>query len=197
LNTIKFILEVIQNDIIVGFALYSILFFISLFFISNKSKIKEFDKHACKVVVYLGLIYLLLSIFGEIYYYFTTTEIKKLQFENIIFGKYWYEYLMNLLLPILLLQLLRVNLFNSFLVFRLIISFVFALTISKIAIFIAAYNSYMSFGETTSVYEYFSNFSIELSVFEIIYNLLFKILFFIIIVLLFAFLGKIIRSKMK
>jgi len=192
LSTIKLLLEIIRTDIVIGFALYSILYFSSLLFISDKTKIKKFDNDACKIIVYIGVFYLFITVFGNVLYYFTTTKEKQEQFINVAFGLYWYAYFIELLFPIVLIQLLRIHFIKRFLIFRIIISLIFAITVQKILIIISAYNSHRLF---TSNYPNFSSFLPNISIFEVIYNLLFKVLLFMITVFIFNYLKQFITKR--
>ena len=192
MSTIKLLLEIIRTDIVIGFALYSILYFSSLLFISDKTKIKKFDNDACKIIVYIGVFYLFITVFGNVLYYFTTTKEKQEQFINVAFGLYWYAYFIELLFPIVLIQLLRIHFIKRFLIFRIIISLIFAITVQKILIIISAYNSHRLF---TSNYPNFSSFLPNISIFEVIYNLLFKVLLFMITVFIFNYLKQFITKR--
>lgn len=177
-DTFTFITDIIRLDIIIGFGLYSILFFIIKLFIEKKEFIIQFDENACKIAIYSGIIFAILWLIGMYSYYFSLTdELEKTSYVQRLTGKYWFGYWLQPLFWILLTQLLRIRLLRKNLIFRIIMSLLFVITFERFIIIVTSFHrDYLP-----------SSWSMNLSITEIIGGLTSKILIFIVLVSIFHF----------
>ena len=169
-ETFKFITDFIRIDIIIGFGLYSILFFAIRLFVNNKELINLFDKSACKVAIYSGVLFAILWLIGMYSYYFNITdELEKTSYLQRLIGKYWFGYWLQPLFWILLTQLLRIKFLRKNLIFRILMSLLFVITFERFVIIIASFHrDYLP-----------SSWTLNLSMIEIIGGLTSKVFIFI------------------
>ncbi|HCQ13343.1 hypothetical protein, partial [Flavobacterium sp.] len=57
ITILDFLLEFIRVDLMIGFGCYSIVLIILKLFSYKKEFLKEFDTYACKIIIYLGILY--------------------------------------------------------------------------------------------------------------------------------------------
>lgn len=133
-------MEVIRVDLIIGFGLYSILLFIFRMFLSEKERINEFDKVACRTVVYLGLVYAAIwLILIPIDYYEISGQTERTDFLNRRFrGPYAFAFWVQPLFWIALTQLLRFRAMRRLLAYRILMSLLFIFTFERLVIMIAS-----------------------------------------------------------
>lgn len=134
-----FILDFIRIDLIIGFGWYSILFFVLRLFNYKKEFLTEFDKHACKTAVLLGILFALVWLIAVIFNYFLVLETdEKAQFIHRITGPYSFGYWFQPLFWLILTQLLRIRFVNRFLLFRILIVIPFILTFERFVIIVTS-----------------------------------------------------------
>jgi hypothetical protein len=182
LEVIKFLTDFIRIDILVAFGLYSILFFIVRQFLNKKDSINEFDRNACKIVIYSGIAFAILWIAGNFLFYFQVAdEFEKQTIVQNLTGKYWSGYLIQPLFWIILTQLFRIKFIRKFLIFRLIISLSFVITFERLVILATSINR-GNLSNSPSI-----GFDLGLNSLEVIVGLMLKLLIFTLIVSVFHF----------
>lgn len=104
-----FLTHLIRIDILFSFGYYSVLFFILKISLKKKERLLEFDKYACKLVVYIGIIYFALWFFNVVFYYFNdANENEKIEFIQRLTGKYSFGIWGQPVFWLALTQLLRI-----------------------------------------------------------------------------------------
>ena len=186
----KLLLNIFRYDIIIGFILYSIVYFIIIHFIKDKTLLKHFDKNACNFIIYGSFIYTLVLIITSIIHYINIDVItEKDMYRNIYFGKYWYATLIEIISPLLIIQTLRFKIINKYLLTRITISLIYTITFEKISILIATYNSRSAWNmfRNTNSHSIFDKMIFP-STIEIIFSIIIRILIFAFIVQTYIFL---------
>lgn len=135
-------MEIIRVDLIIGFGLYSILLFIFRMFLSEKERINEFDKVACRTVVYLGLAYAAIwLILIPIDYYGITDQTERTDFLYRRFrGPYAFAFWIQPLFWIALTQLLRFRVMRKSLAYRILMSLLFIFTFERFVILTTSFH---------------------------------------------------------
>lgn len=142
ITILDFLLEFIRVDLIIGFGWYSIVFFTLILFSFNKEFLKEFDKYACRTIVYLGILYGIIWFLASILNYFIEMdEEQKAQFIRRLTGKYSFGLWFQPLFWLSLTQLLRFEFVRKYLLLRLMICIFFILTFER---FVIIYTSFQS-----------------------------------------------------
>ena len=119
-----FILDFIRVDLIIGFGWYSILFFIFRLFKYQKELLTEFDKNACKTLIFLGILFAIIWLTLVTFTYFgIMNEEEKTQFIRRLTGQYSFGYWLQPLFWLILTQLVRLHFVRRFLIFRLLNTF--------------------------------------------------------------------------
>lgn len=138
---LDFILDFIRIDLIIGFGWYSILFFILRGFKHQKEYLTEFDKIACKTVVFLGILFIIVWLALVAFNYFgIMTEEEKTMFIQRLTGPYGFWFLSQPLFWLILTQLLRIRWVRRFLLFRLLIVIPFILTFERFVIIVTSFH---------------------------------------------------------
>jgi len=191
LETLDYISSVIRLDLLIGFGLYSIIFFLVRLFYSKKVRLNNFDYSATRITIYLGVIFCIFWALGCIIYYFQVDDqTEKLRYTERMFGKYWFGFWLQPIIWILLTQLLRINFLRKNLLFRIIISLSFVLTLERITIILTSlHRDYLPSSWTM----YSGNWNFGLGPFDVFLGLFFKIFLFVLITSMYHF-GK---SKVK
>lgn len=176
-----FTLHFIRIDILFSFGYYSVLYFILKIFLKNKERLLEFDKHACKLVIYIGTIYFFLWLFDVFIYYFTyANENEKNEFIQRLTGKYSFGIWAQPVFWLILTQLLRVKIFRESFLFRIFLSLSFLITFERFVIIVTSlHRDYLP-----------SSWYYGFSWFELLLTFPLRILEFIVIVLIYKFLLK-------
>ena len=134
-----FILDFIRVDLIIGFGWYSILFFIFRLFKYQKELLTEFDKNACKTLIFLGILFALIWITLVTFTYFgIMNEEEKTQFIRRLTGQYSFGYWLQPLFWLIITQLVRLHFVRRFLIFRLLICVSFVLTFERFVIIVTS-----------------------------------------------------------
>ncbi len=174
----ELIITFIRVDLLIGFGFYSILFFIFKLFSAKKEFIIKFDLSACQTVIYIGIIYAVLWLFGMLIFYFQIEDgIEKTDYLQRLTGKYWFGYWLQPLFWILLTQLLRINFLRKSLTYRILMSLFFVFSFEQIDVIIISFNR----GHLSS------SWPMNLSLFEMLIGLTTKTLVFILIVSVYYF----------
>lgn len=194
IDDLNFILAIINYDIVIGFLYYSIVFFIVFPFFKNKSNLKYFDNYTCKVVIYSSIIYAILLILKLILqFYQLETGLEKQNYINSFFSN-WYAFLLEITIPLFFIQLLRFKQIKRYLFFRTLIVLVFTFSIEKVAVFIAAYNSYSAWNDFGFIKQsIFESYNAPVS--AIIISILLRVITFVFFILIFVFFEKQFKKK--
>jgi hypothetical protein len=135
LDFFDFLLDFIRIDILFSFGYYSLIFFILKWISFKKEYILDFDNFACKLVVYLGILFTIVWILSIFYYYFViANEVELKSFADRLTGTYSFGIWLQPLFWLILTQLLRINFFKNSFIFRIVISFSFVITFERFAI---------------------------------------------------------------
>ena len=190
ITILDFLLEFIRVDLIIGFGWYSIVFFTLILFSFNKEFLKEFDKYACRTIVYLGILYGIIWFLASILNYFIEMgEEQKAQFIRRLTGKYSFGLWFQPLFWLSLTQLLRFEFVRKYLLLRLMICIFFILTFER---FVIIYTSFQSDYLPSSWTLY--NYGFGVTWWRIILSALIKMIVFTLIVFVCKYL---INSKIK
>lgn len=139
LDFLDLILDFMRIDLIIGFGWYSILFFIFRLFKYKKEFLAEFDKNACKTVVFLGIGFGVIWLLAVTLAYFTVmTQEEKTQFLQRLTGEYSFGIWFQPLFWVVLTQLLRFRFVRRFLLFRILIAIPFILTFERFVIIVTS-----------------------------------------------------------
>lgn len=173
IETIRTLTELLRVDIIIGFGLYSIVFFLFRKFLDKKDFLNDFDHTAVRFTIFAGIVYGILWLIGLILSYNQIdNELDKIAFNQRLIGPYWFGYWLQPLFCILLTQLLWIKSLRKSLIFRIILSLLFLLSFERIVIIITSFHrDYLP-----------SSWSLNLSLGEIIFGLTIKTVIFILIV---------------
>ena len=190
ITILDFLLEFIRVDLIIGFGWYSIVFFTLILFSFNKEFLKEFDKYACRTIVYLGILYGIIWFLASILNYFIEMdEEQKAQFIRRLTGKYSFGLWFQPLFWLSLTQLLRFEFVRKYLLLRLMICIFFILTFER---FVIIYTSFQSDYLPSSWTLY--NYGFGVTWWRIILSALIKMIVFTLIVFVCKYLK---NSKIK
>lgn len=120
---------------LLGFGVYSIFYFILKNIFKESKALAEFDKSAIRVVLYVGIIWFAVWLFG-LYSYYSNLELEpeQLEYLNYITGKYAFPFSFQPLFWLSLTQLFRLKFVRMYLFFRIVISILFAVSIEKLII---------------------------------------------------------------
>jgi len=170
IDAFKFITDFIRVNLIIGFGLYSIIFFSIKLFTKQKRWINQFDSSACKVAIFLGILFTVVWFIGVFSYYFNLKYgHEKVSSPQHISYKYWFEYFSQPIFWILLSQLLRIKLLRNNLIYRVLVSLMSILTFERIIIIVTSFKS-----------DYLiSSLFFDISFIDVIIGIIFKILTFI------------------
>ncbi len=170
---LDFLTDFIRIDIFVGFGWYSMLYFLLKWVVKDKTVISDFDKSAVQLVVYGGFIWLTLWLTKTGFFYLES-EINRVKYSGHV-G--WIEAIFWFLLT----QLYRINPVRRFLVFRILISLLFLLTVERFVILLTLFHrDYLP-----DTWGLFSDF--EDGFFALLLVVLIKIGFFLLTVSLYRF----------
>ena len=190
ITILDFFLEFIRVDLIIGFGWYSIFFFTLILFSFKKEFLKEFDKYACRTIVYLGVLYGIIWFLASILNYFIEMdEEQKAQFIRRLTGKYSFGLWFQTLFWFSLTQLLRFQCVRKYLLLRLMICIFFILTFER---FVIIYTSFQSDYLPSSWTLY--NYGFGVTWWRIILSALVKMIVFILLVFVCKYLK---NSKIK
>ncbi len=171
------VLEWIRVDLIIGFGWYSILLFILKLFPYKKEFFTQFDKLACKTVVFLGIAYgvIAFTILLAVYLNIAVDE-ERSRFIQRATGYYWLGYLLQPLFFVAWTQLLRIRFVRKILVFRLLICVLFVLSFEQCVIMYTSFQrDYLPVGWTLY------NLELGITWWEFLLSFVIKIIEFIVI----------------
>ena len=156
----------------------------------KKEFLKEFDKYACRTIVYLGFLYIIVWFLASILNYFSEVdEEQKAQFIQRLTGKYTFGIWFQPLFWFGLTQLLRFQFVKKYLLLRLIICIFFILTFER---FVIIYTSFQNDYLPSSWTLY--NYGLEITWWQIILSSLIKMIEFTLVVFIYKYLK---NSKIK
>lgn len=173
-DVIHFIREFLRVDILIGFALYSILFFIFRLFFKNKEKLNQFDESATQLVIYVGLAYSLIWLIENIIIY------NQIEQDYINSRTQWYYVIIQPLFVLIPVLLLRIKFLKKLLIYRVLFSFYFLISFEQYVIIVTSLHR----GRPIM------NFNTGLTTVELILNSTFKVLLFLIFALIFHYFKK-------
>lgn len=175
--------NVINQDILIGFGYYSVLFYIVKLNIKDKKKLVEFDQNVTKTIVYAGLFSFLLFLISTLIYYLLSEGEDHFSFVNRLTGNFWFSYWLQGIIWLFITQLLRIKRLAKSIAYRLTITLLFIFTLERVVIIITSFHrDYLPSS--------WSVFPVEISFIEIIIGVLFKILSVLIITGLYILLKK-------
>jgi hypothetical protein len=175
-KNINFILDVIRHDLLIGFILYSILFFSIRIFNRKSSFLKKIDDLSVRVILLSSVVYCILILVKALFSFIENDE-------------YNIGLLLFSLIALLIFQLLRIAFFKKNILARLIICLFFLIDFKIIGALLAAYNSYMALTNYDEI-TIWKCISINFSIFQIVFNLILKILTFILLTTIYYLLVK-------
>lgn len=185
---IDFIVKFIRIDIFVGFGFYSIIYFLLLLYLKDKTLIIEFDKSAVQLIIFGGIVWFVLWLIGTLIFYLELDGIEKSEYYEQLIGKYSYGTWIQPIFWLILTQLYRINFIKRFLFFRLAISLLFVLTFERFVIIVTSlHRDYLPSNWTLKT-------DLELSAEYWILGLLAKVLIFIATASIFHFGRKKIKT---
>jgi hypothetical protein len=192
ITALDFLLDFISVDLIIGFGWYSIVFFSLLLFSVKKEFLIEFDKSACRTVVYLGILYGLVWFSASILNYLVEMdEDQKSQFIRLLTGKYSFGLWFQPLFWVALTQLLRIQFVRKYLLLRVMICIFFILTFER---FVIIYTSFQRDYLPSSWTLY--NYGFGITWWQILLSALIKMFEFTLVVYVYKYL-KNQKSKIK
>ncbi len=178
MEQILFYLEYLSQDMFTAFGIFSLFYlFISKFF--KNEKLIEVDLKARKLIIYIGLVFIIVWNARTFQMYFQETGESKLELEQLMFGKYYVQFWSQPVIWFILTQLYRIKKISSNYLFRIFSSIVLIFSINKLVFFLSAFHrDYLpsSWSISGGLGIYPSNILLELLV---------KIIFFVILVLIF------------
>ena len=140
-ESLDLILDFIRVDLIIGFGWYSILFFVLRWFKYQNTLLAEYDKYACKTVVFLGILFIIVWLTLVIFNYFgVLTDAEKTVFLQRLTGPYGLAFFCQPLFWLILTQLLRIRFVKRFLLFRILIVIPFILTFERFVIIVTSFH---------------------------------------------------------
>ncbi|MGC4040777.1 MAG: hypothetical protein QM710_08365 [Flavobacterium sp.] len=135
------ILDFIRIDLLIGFGWYTLFFFIVKLFSCKKQVFIEFDKIACKTVVFLGIFYGLFWLFASVIAYLYLLDVQeKTEYIQRLRGPYSFGLWLQPIFWVGLTQLLRMDLFRRYLLLRLMISALFLVSFERFVIMFTAFH---------------------------------------------------------
>lgn len=172
------ILEWIRVDLIIGFGWYSVLFFILKWFHYKKESWIQFDKYACKTVIFLGIIYGIIALtFLVTVYLKLVVDVERAHFIKRMTGYYWFGYWLQPLFFVAWTQLLRIPFVRKTLVFRIIVCALFVFSLEQCVIVYTSFErDYLPVGWTLY------NLELGISWWEFLLSIIIKTIEFTIIV---------------
>lgn len=173
-EVVNFIREFLRVDILIGFALYSILFFIVRLFYKNKEKLNRFDESANQLVFYVGFVYSLIWVIENIIIY------NQIEQDYINSRTQWYYIIIQPLFALIPVLLLKIKLLKKLLIYRVLFSFYFLISFEQYVIIVTSLHRGRSI----------MNFNTGLTTVELIIHPIFKIFLFVVIVSIFLYFGK-------
>jgi hypothetical protein len=181
---------------LIGFILSSLILSCIFLFNRKSETFKEIDRKGVNFILFLSSILLIIHlIFPLIHYLGLDNQDEKSSYLGNIFGEYWYYTWLIPITSFLVFQLLRLKQISKFFIFRWILSIILVINVGTISLFIATYNSYLSYSfyNDQTIFDIFMESLEQISIQLIIYGLIFKILSFIGLAILFDF----IKSKLQ
>jgi len=142
------VLIFLRTNIFLAFGIYSIGFFLLKIIASYKIRIilTSFDQAAIKLVIYSGILYFVIWILGSSWWYIESDVATRQSYFDRISGPYWFGVLLSPFSYLFLTQLLRIHIFNKYLIFRIIISLCLVPTFELYVIIVTSFHQdYMSF----------------------------------------------------
>lgn len=179
-----------SNNFFYGFGCYTILFFIIRYFSKRKKFLNNFDASAIRLVIFSGIVYAIVLIFGQVLGdHHTNKELQELQNVHRVEDPiYFYIYFILPIYWILLSQLLRIKKLSQSLLFRLLYFVPILMLIQGVVSFILSnHKDYIS-SSWTSIPG--SNFTIH-----IVGSIVIKTMVFILIATIFHYSQKAFHSK--
>ncbi len=140
-NVLSFSLKVICVDLMPGFGIYSLLFWIVRLLPNECERLIQFDKSVTKLVIYLGVTFGFLFVARLLYYYITSnSELDIAQLKNRLFGPYAFGVWLQPVFWVLITQLLRIRILRVSILYRVIMSLLFIFSFERIVIFTSLFH---------------------------------------------------------
>ncbi|SHF73861.1 hypothetical protein SAMN05444377_11753 [Flavobacterium fontis] len=182
-ENLDLVLQIIRVDLFIAFGLYTIVYLIISSFIKNEI-INVIDETSNKIISFAGIVFLLIWISLLFKSYFESSEFEKSGMIQRMFGKYWFGYWLQPILWISLSQLLRLKKVRKQKILRIIFSIFFMVSIEQCIIILTSFErDYLP-----------SSYSFNFTFIELIIGILTKICFFLVIVMLYFYLEKKLKS---
>lgn len=133
-NFFNLLSDMIRFDLLIGFGWYSMLYYILKLLKYKSDFFTEFDKKACKTIVFLGVVLGITFILNLLWYYFQADATDKLRLTQRLTGPYSFGIWLQPLFWVILTQLLRITIFQKMLLYRILMSILFVLTFERLVI---------------------------------------------------------------
>ena len=181
-ETFFFLGDFLRIDIFVGFGFYSIIYFLLRLIFRENTFLTEFDKSVVQAIIFGGFLWLCLWLIGTlVFYQGLENGIEKQEYIERAIGKHSYGIWIQPFFWFSLTQLYRMGIIRKFLISRIIISLLFALTFEQFMILVTSIHRDFSPDNWTFGY------NLTLSPYWIFLGWLSKILLFIFVVVFYHF----------
>lgn len=179
------IMDFIRIDIFTVFGLYSIIYVICAIVLKDKHKVNKFDAISCRLINFSGLVYFGCFLFSIILILCKGDEAKE-ALTNRMFGPYWFAYFSQPITYLLITQLLRLQKVRNSKIARLLF----------VPFMLITFEVYVILMTSLHRDNLANNWSMDISIFEVIIGFSTKILFYIIIVGLFYLVTERLRNRL-
>ena len=160
-EVLSLIFNVLQANIVVGFAMYSILIFIILRQKKEAQWFIEFDIYANELIIQIGIVLALIWCFGQ----FNMALTKRVNLFEYMSSPYFLPQYFQLSLWFGLTQLLRIPNFRGSLIFRTLFVLPFIFNLERLVILITSFHrDYLNGNGQLSVSNYFHDFPWHLTI---------------------------------
>lgn len=130
-------LQSITIDFFTAYGLYTLSYLLIAIFV-KKPIIKKIDNEANSLISFIGVIFILVWITGNIVEYFYLTENEKISYLNRITGRYWFGFWIQPLLWFTITQLLRFEKAQKNILIRILFSLLLILSLERITILLVS-----------------------------------------------------------
>ena len=187
MEEILFYLELLTQDMLTAFGIFSIIYLIMKIFFKNQ-KLIDFDINARKFIVINGLIFIIVWTIRTFYFYFQYTGEDKIHLKELMFGKKLFEFWFQPFFWFILSQLYRLKKLSENYAFRILSSLFLIISFNKLTMLLSSFHrDYLpsSWSISSSLGIYPSNFILE--------NLMKLLIFFVCVIIT----HKIMNRKIK
>ncbi|WP_445718331.1 hypothetical protein [Flavobacterium sp.] len=187
MEEIFFYLELLTQDMLTAFGIFSIIYLIMKIFFKNQ-KLIDFDIKARKFIAINGLVFIVVWTIRTFYLYFQYSGEDKIHLKELMFGKKLFEFWFQPFFWFILSQLYRLKKLSENYFFRMLSSLFLIISFNKLSMFLSSFHrDYLpsSWSISSSLGIYPSNFILE--------NLMKLLIFFVCVIIT----EKIMNRKIK